>query len=60
MSENEQIEGVGKEIEIDESKFGKRKYHRGKRLVGVGVLVVLSEKVRNASLKLLRTDQLQH
>ena len=27
-SENEQIGGVGKEIEIDESKFGKCKYHR--------------------------------
>lgn len=35
--ENEQIGGVGKEIEIDESKFGKRKYHRGKRVEGVWV-----------------------
>ena len=34
---SEQIGGVGKEIEIDESKFGKRKYHRGKRVEGVWV-----------------------
>ena len=36
-TENEQIGGVGKEIEIDESKFGKRKYHRGKRVDGLWV-----------------------
>lgn len=36
-TENEQIGGVGREIEIDESKFGKRKYHRGKRVDGVWV-----------------------
>ena len=35
--EKEQIGGVGKEIVIDESKFGKRKYHRGKRVDGVWV-----------------------
>lgn len=26
--------GVGKIVEIDESKFGKRKYHKGKRVEG--------------------------
>ena len=36
-TENEQIGGVGKEIEIDESKFGKRKYHQGKRVDGLWV-----------------------
>jgi len=28
-NKSEMIGGVGKEVEIDESKFGKRKYHRG-------------------------------
>lgn len=33
----ERIGGVNKIVEIDESKFGKRKYHRGKRVDGVWV-----------------------
>ena len=33
----EKIGGPGKTVEIDESKFGKRKYHRGKRVEGVWV-----------------------
>lgn len=35
--ESERIGGPGKHVEIDESKFGKRKYHRGKRVDGVWV-----------------------
>ena len=35
--DSEQIGGEGKEVEIDESKFWKRKYHRGKRVDGVWV-----------------------
>ena len=31
--------GVGKEVEIDESKFGKRKYHRGHFVKGQCVLL---------------------
>ena len=36
-SDSEQIGGPGIEVEIDESKFGKRKYHRGKNVDGVWV-----------------------
>ena len=32
-----QIGGDGKEVEIDESMFRKRKYHRGERVDGVWV-----------------------
>jgi len=35
--DSEQIGGPGKFVEIDKSKFGKRKYHRGKRVEGVWV-----------------------
>ena len=34
MSNSEQIGGNGVEVEIDESKFGKRKYHKGHRVEG--------------------------
>jgi len=35
--ESEPIGGPGKVVEVDESKFGKRKYHRGHRVDGVWV-----------------------
>ena len=34
---SEQIGGPGKIVEIDESKFGKRKYHKGRKVDGVWV-----------------------
>ena len=38
QQQNYKLGGVGEIVEIDESKFGKRKYHRGKRVVGKWVL----------------------
>ena len=35
--ESQPIGGVGKIVEIDESNFGKRNYHRGRRVDGVWV-----------------------
>lgn len=35
--DSEMLGGPGVHIEIDESKFGKRKYHRGRRVDGVWV-----------------------
>jgi len=37
QEQSEQISGPGKIVEIDESKFGKRKYNRGKRVDGCWV-----------------------
>ena len=42
--DNEQIGGPGKFVEIDESKFGKRKYHQGKRVEGVWVFGGIESK----------------
>ena len=46
---SEQIWGPGQIIKIDESKFGKGKYHRGKRVEGVWVLKVLRDPQNDAS-----------
>ena len=40
QQDNCKIGGIGKVVEIDESKFGKSKYHRGKRVDGIWVFGV--------------------
>ena len=44
--DSEHTEGEGKEVDIDEFKFGLRKYHRGKRVK------LLKDKVRSVCFKL--------
>ena len=48
MERPEPICGIGKRVQIDESKFGKRKYNRGRRVEGqnwfLGVLKQIEEE----------------
>ena len=44
--ESEPIGGAGKRVQIDESKFGKRKYHRGHRVEGQWVFGGIEEDTR--------------
>jgi len=52
--QSEPIGGVGKVEEIDDSKFGKRKYNRGKRVDGVWVFAVLNVTPTHRSAVLLQ------
>ena len=47
MENSELVGGEGKVVQIDESKFGKRKYHRGHRVEGQWVLFYLFYFVNN-------------
>ena len=44
---SQQIGGPGKVVEIDKSKFGKRKYHKGRRVYGVCVFAGLERETKN-------------
>ena len=48
--ESTQIGGVGEVVEIDESKFGKRKYHKGRRVDGVWVFGGIDRRTRQCFL----------
>ena len=43
-AQKKQIERVGKRVHIDESKIGKRKYHRGHRVEGQWVFGGIEEE----------------
>ena len=49
----EKIGGQGKTVEIDESKFGKRKYHRGKRVEGVWVFGGIERESRRSFFRIV-------
>lgn len=49
-SENVKVGGPGKVVEIDESKFGKRKYHKGRRKDGVWVFGGIERDSKNCFL----------
>ncbi|XP_067685777.1 uncharacterized protein [Haliotis asinina] len=55
-ADSSQIGGPGTTVEIDESKFGKRKYNRGKRVEGVWVLGGIERESRQVFLTTL-TDR---
>ena len=46
MTKSEPIGGPGKRVQIDKSKFGKRKYHRGHRIEGQWVFGGIEEGSR--------------
>ena len=50
---SEKIGGPGKHVEIDESKFGKRKYHRGKRVAGVWVFGGIERESKKCFFKIV-------
>ena len=54
------IGGPGHIIEIDESKFGKRKFHRGKRVDGVWVFGSIDRETKEFFFNQLVTDQPRH
>ena len=61
--DSEHIGGPGKFVEIDESKFGKRKYHRGKRpkrVEGVWVFGGIERESKRCFFKSWKTGMRQH
>jgi hypothetical protein len=63
------IGGEGIEVEIDETKLGKRKYHRGHRVEGVWILVgvektndrkIFLKKIENRTANTLENAIMQH
>ena len=50
LQKSEKIEGPGKTVQIDESKVGKRKYHRGHRVEGQWVFGGIEEDTRKCFL----------
>lgn len=50
MESSERIGGKGKTVQIDESKFGKRKYHRGHHVEGQWVFGGIDNESRKCFL----------
>lgn len=50
-----QLDGYGHTVEIDESKFGTKKYHRGHRVENRWVFVVVVKNVKPGTVKQIVT-----
>ena len=57
--DNEQIGGPGIVVEVDESKFGKRKYNRGRKVDGCWVFGGIEGVGKKCFLNLLKIDLLK-
>ena len=51
--DNKLIGGPGHIVEIDESEFGKRKYHRGRSVDGVGVFRGIDQETNECFFKVV-------
>ena len=60
IKEDAKIGGPGKTVEIDESKFGKRKYHKGRRKDGVWVFGGIERDTKYCFWLVLRIEARTH
>ncbi|CAB3996646.1 Hypothetical predicted protein [Paramuricea clavata] len=57
LEREDKIGGQGKTVQIDESKFGKRKYHRGHKVEGQWVFRGIEESRRSFMVTVEKRDQ---
>ncbi len=57
LEKEEKIGGPGKTVQIDENKFGKRKYHRGHKVEGQWVFGGIEEETRSFMVAVEKRDE---